>query len=184
MKEEIKPIYKSLGELLRNVGIEVPDSMANLGASTVHNDGRTAGDSTVRFEESSQTVVPPLFNKADDMHSNSKISNHSRESSFLRMENLFDEVAMKIRNMRYADISEAEKQELPGDLEEYSAASLRNTGKPTVIGDSIPPPMQVPQAVQHVSKQQTVLIWFFNLALVFSLLVSGSCPGLPQLGEL
>ena len=146
--EELKPMHTSLAQLLRNVGIDIPDSMAAL-AHTVHQDMTTAAGSTVRFEDSHNSVILPSTVKPEDMYT--QASNHSRESTFLRMENLFDEVTLKIRNLRYSDMSEEEKMELPGDLEEYSTASLRNTGKPTVIGDSIPPPMQVPAAVQHVS---------------------------------
>lgn len=109
----------------------------------------TGGGSTVRFEDTTSTVILPSSDKPEDMYS--KASNHTRESTFLRMENLFDEITLKIRNLRYSDeLTEGEKMELPGDLEEYSTASLRNTGKPTVIGDSIPPPMSIPASVQHV----------------------------------
>lgn len=146
-KEEASvPMHTSLAELLKNVGIDVPDSTAALAQSVHHDKG--AG-STVRFEDSHTSVILPSSDKPEDMYT--RTSNHTRESTYLRMENLFDEVTLKIRNMRYGDLSEAEKQELPGDLEEYSTASLRNTGKPTVIGDSIPPPMMIPAAVQHVS---------------------------------
>lgn len=151
LKEESKPIYTSLSDLLKNVGIDVPDSMAAL-ARTVYEEtcNTTAAGSTVRFEDTYSTVIIPSTDKPEDMYS--KASNHTRESTFLRMENLFDEVTLKIRNLRYSDnLSEEEKMDLPGDLEEYSTASLRNTGKPTVIGDSIPPPMAIPPAVQHVS---------------------------------
>jgi hypothetical protein len=142
-KEESKPIHTSLAELLRNVGIDVPDSMAAL-AQTVHQDATTAAESTVRFEDSHNSVILPSTDRPEDMYS--KASNHTRESTFLRMENLFDEVTLKIRNLRYSDMSEDDKRDLPGDLEEYSTASLRNTGKPTVIGDSVPPPMMIPAA--------------------------------------
>jgi len=149
-KEEAKPIYSSLSDLLKHVGIDVPDSMAALArtAHVHHEESVTGGGSTVRFEDTTSTVILPSSDKPEDMYS--KASNHTRESTFLRMENLFDEVTLKIRNLRYSDdLTEGEKMDLPGDLEEYSTASLRNTGKPTVIGDSIPPPMSIPASVQH-----------------------------------
>ena len=151
LKEDMKPMHESLTELLRNVGIDVPDSMAAL-AHTAHPDaGQTAGSNgnSVRFEESQTSVVLPSCDKPQDLYT--KASDRTRESTFMRMENLFDEVNLKIKRMRYSEeLTEAEKMELPGDLEEYSSASLRNTGKPTVIGDAIPPPMHIPPAVQHV----------------------------------
>lgn len=158
-KEEFKPMHMSLSQLLKNVGIDVPDSMAAL-AHSVHRDTSATG-STIRFEDSYNSVILPSSDKPEDLYT--QASKHTRESTFLRMENLFDEVTLKIRNLRYADISEEEKQELPGDLEEYSTASLRNTGKPTVIGDSIPPPMQIPAAVQHVSLCNFYFQIFFAL---------------------
>jgi len=161
-----------LSELLRNVGINVPDSTATL-AHTVHPDAATAtgagSGSTVRFEDSHHSVVLPSSDKPEDMYTRS--SNHTRESTFLRMENLFDEISLKIRNLRYAALSEAERMELPGDLEEYSTASLRSTGKPTVIGDSIPPPMMIPAPVQHVSATTITIITVITIIIIIIIII-------------
>jgi hypothetical protein len=150
---ETKPISVCLSSLLSHIGIDLAGSARAIGNSRTST-YRPSSSKAKPDQDSSRltaTVLLPSSSHPDDLYT--RASQNGRESMVMRMEKIFDEVESRLENMpEEEDDSPLALENFSSELEDSTSdRRLRHLSKPVVIGDSIPPPLNCPSVVQHVS---------------------------------